>query len=100
LIEARLAVRKAAENHAFRARRAKQYVAFSVAISGAAACNINPLPDLPVKVRLSSIQVNFRTDGRTRAQPLRVPLIWIEAYPHRESLYDLHVVARGILGRK
>jgi hypothetical protein len=47
-----------------------------------------------------SIQVNFRTDGHARAQLLQVPLIWMEAYPHWQSLYYFHVVASGILGRK
>jgi hypothetical protein len=56
--------------------------------------------DLYLPSDVKSIQVNFRTDGHARAQLLQVPLIWMKAYPHWESLYDLHVVARGILGRK
>jgi hypothetical protein len=50
--------------------------------------------------RSSSIQVNLGFDGHAGAQLIQVALIRVEAYPHRQPLYDLDIVSSRILGRK
>jgi hypothetical protein len=50
--------------------------------------------------RLSSIQVNLGLDGHAGAQLIQIPLIRVEAYAHRQPLYDLDIVSSRILGRE
>jgi hypothetical protein len=65
---------------------------------------VSIVPLLPISIlipsHVKSIQVNFGSNGHPWAQLVQVPLIRMEAYPHRQSLHYLHVVARRVLGGK
>jgi hypothetical protein len=50
--------------------------------------------------KASLAQVNLGINGHARTQLIEVPLVRTELYPDGQPLYDLDVVARGILGRK
>jgi hypothetical protein len=44
--------------------------------------------------------VNLGLDGYSRAELIQIALIRVEAYPHRQALYNLDIVSSCILGRE
>jgi hypothetical protein len=46
------------------------------------------------------IQVNGCLDRHTRAQPVQVPLVGVEADAHGQALHNFYIIASCVLGRK